>query len=320
MSSPNPLRIGLALGSGAARGLAHIGVMHELKRYGLKPDIVCGTSIGAFMGAAYAMDCVDEVEQWLLKMNTLDMVRYMDITPFSSNGLADGNALMEFAAREFGNPDIQSIAMPYAAVATEMNSGREIWLREGPIWDAARASMAMPGVLTPVQVGRQWMLDGGLVNPVPVSVCKALGADIIIAVNLNGDLVKRPRPLTSPQKPPEEKPESSLMERITTVFREKSSADTPEWISPDDEKPGLFNVISSSINIMQDRITRSRLAGEPADLVITPRLNHIGLMEFNRGEEAIKEGRMSVRRMHSVIEHRIGATLQEDPSEGLTQT
>jgi NTE family protein len=247
------------------------------------------------------------------------MVRYMDITPFSSAGLADGNALMEFASREFGNPDISSVAMPYAAIATEMHSGREVWLRDGPIWDAARASMAMPGVMTPVRVGSQWMLDGGLVNPVPVSVCKALGADIIIAVNLNGDIVKRPRALSKPQMP-EKPPETSLMDRITTVFREKSTDATPEWISPNDEKPGLFNVISSSINIMQDRITRSRLAGEPADLVITPRLNHIGLMEFNRAEEAIKEGRMSVRRLHSIIEHRIGATLQEESEETTLHT
>lgn len=314
MSTIPPLKIGLALGSGAARGIAHIGVIRELKRYGLEPHVVSGSSIGAFMGAAYAMGCLEEVEDWLLNMSTLDMVRYMNISPFSSNGIADGSALIEFVSKEFGNPAIETLKTPYAAVATEMHSGREVWLRDGPIWNAARASMAMPGVMTPSQINNQWMLDGGLVNPVPVSVCKALGADIIIAVNLNGDIVKKPYQLHTESTKPQQESEPSLLDKISMAFKEKTPDNSPDWINQSEEKPGLFNVISSSINIMQDRITRSRLAGEPADLVLTPRLSEIGLMEFNRGAEAIKEGENCVRRMHAVIEHRIGVTLQDTPT------
>ncbi|MFK8021642.1 MAG: patatin-like phospholipase family protein [Pseudomonadales bacterium] len=322
-------KIGLALGSGAARGLAHIGVIRALQRYRLTPDIVCGSSIGAFMGAAYAMDKLDDVEEWLSGMSTYELIKQMDIRLLAGSGIADGDNLMRFATEKFGNPNIEDLRIPFAAVATDMKSGRELWLREGPVWQAARASMALPGMLTPSKIDGRWLLDGGLVNPVPVSVCKALGADIIIAVNLNGDLVSREQVVLHddsdlmadliPDAVNETELASALadnaqvegeaanfFEKLSVSIRERTTPIIEQWMSPSEETPGLFNVVTNSINIMQDRITRSRLAGEPADLVLTPRLNHIGMMEFTRAAEIISEGEKCVERMNAVIEHRLG--------------
>lgn len=320
-NGPQRPKIGLALGSGAARGLAHIGVIRALQRYGLQPDIVCGSSIGAFMGAAYALGRLDDVEEWLLGMTTYELIRQMDIRFLASSGIADGDNLMRFVTEQFSNPNIEDLPIPFAAIATDMKSGREIWLQDGPIWDAARASMALPGMLTPSKRAGKWLLDGGLVNPVPISVCKALGADIIIAVNLNGDLVSHERVVINEQSvlaelqpgAEQEKVEGSeedggFFEKLSQTLRDKASPLIDEWISPSDETPGLFNVVSSSINIMQDRITRSRMSGEPADLVLTPRLSHIGMMEFTRAPEIIEEGDLCVQRMNAVIEHRFGLT------------
>lgn len=325
---PNRPKIGLALGSGAARGLAHIGVIRELKKFGLSPDIICGSSVGAFMGAAHILGRLDDVQEWLAGMSTYELVRQMDIKLLASSGLADGENMLRFVIDKFGNPNIEDLDLPYAAIATDMKTGREIWIQEGPVWNAARASMALPGMLTPINSNGRWLLDGGLVNPVPVSVCKALGADIIIAVNLNGDLVSRDQVLIrddtvseevysaeqhsnethADSKLPETASEDqiSFFEKLSASIRERTTPLVEQWMSPSEDAPGLFNVVSSSINIMQDRITRSRLAGEPADLILTPRLSHIGMLEVTRAEEIVAEGEACVQRMNAVIEHRLG--------------
>lgn len=323
---PAKTRIGLALGSGSARGLAHIGVIRALKKYQLEPDLICGTSVGAFMGAAATHGCLDEIGSWLSELSTLDVLRYLDIRLRAGSGVADGDRLMEFLREKFGDPQIENLNLPFAAVATELQTGREVWLQSGSMWDAARASMALPGMLTPIMKDGRWLVDGGLVNPVPVSVCRALGADVIIAVNLNSDLVSRQFALqqhtaqarASVERPPNaatpiSQEMQTLFAKLSQSVRERASPLIAHWISPgDDATPGLFSVVSSSINIMQDRITRSRLAGEPADIVLTPRLNDVGMLEFSRAREIIKEGEQCVARMHALIEHRLGLPTQRD--------
>jgi NTE family protein len=191
-----------------------------------------------------------------------------------------------------------------------------VWLQQGPVWEAVRASMAIPGLLTPAYHDGEWLVDGGLVNPVPVSVCRALGADLIIAVNLNS--MRRNAPIST--IPPDDTvsaalqqaedeelaatagepeipaPETSLFGRISSSLRRSRSAAVGA-------RPGTIGVVLSSITVMQDRITRSRLAGEPPDLLLTPRVGHIGLLEFNRGAEALAEGRACVERMQEAIRH-----------------
>jgi NTE family protein len=291
-------RIGLALGSGSARGWAHIGVIASLIEAGIAPDIVCGTSIGALIGAAYVAGRLAELRQWAETMSWRKLARLMDLR-LSGGGLISGRQVVAFLqGLGIGEP-IETYATQYAAVATDMATGREIWLQSGPIHEAVRASIALPGILSPARMQGKWLLDGGLSNPIPVSVCRALGADVIIAVNLNGDLLGRR--FTEPEPPAATEPSRVSVDVVRRMLgqwpaalrRNKASGEP----APPRERwsaPGYFDVLATSINIMQDHITRTRMAGEPPHVMLVPRLRNIGLMEFNRAEEAIAEGRASV--------------------------
>lgn len=291
-------RIGLALGSGSARGWAHIGVIDSLVEAGIEPDIVCGTSIGSLIGAAYVAGRMAELRQWAESATWRKFARLTDVR-LSGGGLVNGNQVIAFL-REMGiGEPIESYATQYAAVATDLATGREIWLQSGPIHEAVRASIALPGIFSPARVDGKWLLDGGLSNPIPVSVCRALGADVIIAVNLNGDLLGRR--FSEPEPPAAAVPSRAsvevvrrMLDQLPAALKRKSAkaADAaPQEGSP---APGYFDVLATSINIMQDHITRTRLAGEPPHVMLVPRLRSIGLMEFNRAHEAIAEGRACV--------------------------
>ncbi|MDQ6978380.1 MAG: patatin-like phospholipase family protein, partial [Ghiorsea sp.] len=189
---------------------------------------------------------------------------------------------------------------------TDLESGREVWLREGSLLEAVRASISLPGLFTPVQREGRWLVDGGLVDPVPVSLCRALGADVVIAVNLNGDLlVKHEKPKKESKAEREgvrtNDASDSLWERVSDTWKsqlgERKNMLLKQWLSKRTDGPGMFEVMYGSLNIMQDRITRSRLAGDPADVILEPRLGHIGLMDYDKAEDAIAEGRASVERL-----------------------
>lgn len=314
-SSSSKKRIGLALGSGSARGLAHIGVIERLEEVGLKPDIVAGASIGAVIAGCHVQDKLGHFSEWISGLSNGEMFRLADVSLTGSGGLANGNRLLSFLREEYGDPDIESLEIPFATVATDLYSGREIWLQQGSLWDAVRASMALPGILTPVYNGERWLVDGGLVNPVPISLCRALGADLIIGVNLNSDLL-RSRPThhhadnmdkqlekAEKKRQEEEEDQFSAIERFTASIKNA----TRDWWSSGSrsgrQAPGTLNVMMNTINIMQDRITRSRLAGEPADVMLSPRLGDFGMMEFDRGDEAMEEGRRAVNRMLPTLKH-----------------
>lgn len=291
--------IGLALGSGSARGWAHIGVIDSLIEAGIEPDIVCGTSIGSLVGAAYVAGRLTELRLWAEAATWREILGLVDVR-LSSGGLIDGNQVVAFL-RGLGVGDpIENYAKQYAAVATDLVTGREIWLRSGPIHEAVRASIALPGIFRPAKIGGKWLLDGGLSNPVPVSVCRALGADLIIAVNLNGDLLGRrfeSEPAASAATMPSRVRSeflSRMLSPLPATLREQAMQIAPRLLPQGSSAPGYFDVLANSINIMQDHITRSRLAGEPPHVMLVPRLRDIGLMEFNRATEAIAEGRASV--------------------------
>jgi NTE family protein len=290
------VKLGLALGSGAARGCAHIGVINALDDIGVVPDVISGCSIGAMVGASLAAGKLERLERWMRNLNRREMLRYFDIG-LSGSGIIDEDAFTRFLESEVcpADVDIADLDATFGAVATEIRRGREIWIHDGPVLDAVRASISLPGIFRPVRHGDSWLVDGGLVNPVPVSICRALGAEIVIAVNLNADIVGK-----------------HFTER-------QGAADVAGWrqrlsdysgglvAAPEDrdEAPGLFDTLASSFNIMQDRITRSRMAGDPPDIVLAPRLSHIGLMEFYRAREAIQEGRECVQRMLPEIRHQV---------------
>lgn len=281
--------IGLALGSGAARGWAHIGVIAALEEEGIRPDVVCGCSVGALVGAAYVSGKVTDLGDWISSLEWHDVVALLDLS--FRGGLIRGDKVLAHCAQHFFTDDFKHIDRPFACVATELASGREVWLREGGLADAVRASIALPGLFSPVERNRRVLVDGGLVNPVPVSLCRALGADIVIAVELGSGLVGRPHGKPLPRSAPGE---DGLAGRLLGKLRIGVEQEVGAL-------PSLTDVVASSINIMQMRIARSRLAGEPADVLISPRLAHIEMMEFHRAKEAIKEGREAVERVRVTL-------------------
>ena len=305
-------KIGLALGSGSARGWAHIGVINALAEEGIEPDIITGCSIGALVAAAYAKGELDKLENWVRQLQWKEVVELMDIS-FLGGGFLKGDKLIDFFKTRTKDIKIEDLDIPFGAVTTDLDSGREIWLQSGSLLDAVRASIALPGLFTPVEREGRWYVDGGLVNPVPVSLCRAMGAEIVIAVNLNGDVVgkhrrEREKEIAKARKQ-ESEAEIELWDRFVTLFKNSVESKKETWLKEllgeKNDMPGMFEILAGSINIMQDRITRSRMAGDPADLMLSPRLAHIGLLEFDQADKVIAEGRASVDRMHSALEYTI---------------
>lgn len=291
------IRIGLALGSGSARGWSHVGVIRALLRAGIEPDLVCGSSIGALVGAAYAAGQIDRMERWVASLTRQGVMSLIDLK--LSAGMIEGRKLVDYFRAHFEDSGIEALARPYACVATELDTGREVWLRDGPVIDAVRASIAMPGLFTPAQRDGRLLVDGGLVNPVPVSLCRAMGADVVIAVDLNWDLVgRRSRPSPSLYAEPTESPEAEAEAEAAAQEPGRRRGLDALWRRlwpasdgpPALPMPSMLGVLTASLNIMQVRITNSRMAGEPADVVIRPRVSGIGPLDFHRGELAMAEG------------------------------
>jgi NTE family protein len=282
------LTIGLALGCGAARGFAHIGVLRTLLANGIRPDVITGTSIGAVVAGCYAAGHLDTFEAWARELTRGRVFGYLDFS-FSGSGLIGGNRLAEELVRALGDIAINELPVRVAAIATEVGTGHEIWLTRGRLVDALYASYALPGIFPPHRIGGRWLMDGALVNPVPVSAARSLGARLVIAVNLNADNFGRGTVIQShgpdldeapvPIAPP---PINGLRGRAEQLFKRRFFG------SPG--KPGLSTVMVDAFNIALDRITRARLAGDPPDALISPRLSRFGVFDFHRAEEAIQLG------------------------------
>ena len=296
-------RIGIALGSGSARGWAHIGVIRALAEIGIKPDIIAGTSIGALVGAAYASNELDKLETWVESLTRKKIFNFLDIS-LLNGGFIQGEKLLQFARNQLGDPSIESLPRQFGAVATELDTGREMWFREGPLIDGVRASIGLPGLFVPVKIRGKWLVDGGLANPVPVSLCRAMGADIVIAVNLNNNMVgkhdhKRTRRTrkTGEDITTDDVSLDKFPAQLKNSLYQRKDVLLSQFFGEKQNNPGLFDVLASSINIMQDRITRSRMAGDPPEVVLSPQLSELGLLEFDQGAMAINEGRACVQRM-----------------------
>ncbi len=292
-------KIGLALGSGSARGWSHIGVIEGLAEAGIEPDIVCGCSIGSLVGAAYVTGRLAELKSFAEGLNWRQIASLLDVQ-LSAGGLVGGEEVVALLRRLEIKSDIKDTRKPYAAVATDLETGREIWLREGRIEDAVRASISLPGIFSPARLDSRWLVDGGLVNPVPVSICRALGADVTIAVNLNGDLVGR-LGKRGPSGALSQEFLKRALDNVPAMLRAQASAILPKLMPDEKTSLGYFDVLMTSINVMQDQITRARLAGEPPHVMLVPRLGHLSLMEFNRASEAIAEGRAAVEQALPLI-------------------
>jgi len=293
------VKLGLALGSGSSRGWSHIGVIHALAEQAIIPDVVCGTSIGALVGASYVSGNLEKLEEWVCSLTRFETARFFEINS-SMTGFVNTEKfhrfLNDYVAGDAAT--IESCARQYAAVATDLASGREVWLTQGSVLEAVWASISLPGLFPAIRNNNRWLVDGGLVNPVPVSVCRALGADLVIAVNLNGDIVgKHMHKARNPVSR-----NAGIVGKITDLVAEYKASILPDR-KDGEQPPGLFEAIAGSINITQDRITRSRMAGDPPDVLLSPKLAQIGLLEFYRANEAIEEGILCVQRMMPEIRH-----------------
>jgi NTE family protein len=301
-------RIGLALGSGAARGWAHVGVIRGLLAEGIVPEVVAGSSSGALVGAMYAAGRLDAFEAWGRALDWRQVVGYFDLT--FRGGVIKARRLLDELAAGLPVARIEELAMPFACVATDLASGREAWLRRGPLLDALRASFAVPGLVAPVQIEERWLIDGGVANPVPVSLCRAMGADTVIAVDLNTALLGRrlrgrsaaeasPAAAEPPAGEAEAAGEAPVATGRLRTALDALVADLRRRMNPGapavgDARPSIYEVLAQSLNIMQVRITRSRMAGDPPELLVTPRLADFGLLDFDRAREAIAEGERAV--------------------------
>jgi NTE family protein len=302
--------IGLALGGGAARGFAHIGVIRTLIAHGIVPNVVVGTSIGAVVGGAYAAGQLDTMEEWARSLQPRNILGYLDIR-LNGSGLIGGDKLAAQLEAAIGQTLIEDLPLKFATVATEVRTGHEIWLTHGRMVDAMRASYALPGIFSPVLVGDRWLVDGALVNPVPVSTARAFGAEIVIAANLSSDVFAHsttvyshgpaaevtvavaPEGMIAPAAPPK-RGFGKLFSPERTMKREFFGGGG---------RPGISTVMVDAFNIMQDRITRARLAGDPPDLLISPRVGQIGWFDFHRADDLIAHGvRAAERAIESIQE------------------
>lgn len=297
-----PGKLGLALGSGSARGWAHIGVIKALAEAGIHIDYVAGTSIGAVVGAVYASGNIEALEEIVLQLDWKQIASFLDVV-FPKSGLIDGNRISEFIRTHVGAKNIEDLPLPFCAVSTDLATGNEVVIQDGDIIEAVRASISVPGIFTPVRKNDMILVDGGLVNPVPVSVAREMGADLVIAVDLNHDIVEkkgisRTRIHNSGVLASGIGTSHGLTKRsriLDALNKRLETLDLPalthirQWMSRD-PVPNIFEVIMSSINIMEAQITATRLKTDRPDLLIQPHLGHIRFLEFNKAQEAIAEG------------------------------
>lgn len=261
-------RIALALGGGAARGWAHIGVLRALDEAGIEVSMIAGTSIGALVGGCYLAGKLDELETFARSLTMRRIAGLLDFT-IGGGGLFGGMRLTKRMQEHLQGLAIEDLDRPFVAVASEVNTGHEVWITSGSLITAIRASYALPGIFEPIRCNNRTLIDGALVNPVPVSVCRAHEEPLVVAVNLNYDLYGR----------------SAVVKHNASV----QSLDT-EPRRPEEARMGMTAVMVQAFNIIQDRISRARLAGDPPDLALHPRLSDIGLSEFHRAGEAIDRG------------------------------
>jgi NTE family protein len=298
--------IGLALGGGAARGFAHIGILRTLLAHGIVPNVVVGTSIGAVVGGSYAAGHLDTLEEWARSLQPRNILSYLDIR-LNGSGLIGGNKLAAQLEASLGHTLIEDLPLKFASVATEVRTGHEIWLTHGRLVDAMRASYALPGIFSPVLVGDRWLVDGALVNPVPVSAARALGAEIVIAANLSNDVFGHSTTIFDHGTGPEMAEPIIEVEEPKRGFSKFFSAERTmkrEFFGGGG-RPGISTVMVDAFNIMQDRITRARLAGDPPDLLIAPRVGRIGWFDFHRAEEMITLGARAAERAVESIQEAI---------------
>ncbi len=269
---PRPPCIGVALGGGGTAGLSAVGVLHELRAAGIVPGVVAGTSAGAGVGAAFAAGELELFEHLMTGLTSRQALAYFDPT-WPRQGLFQAQKAIELIRPAIGER-IEDLLRPFAAVAADLDSGEEVILDHGPVTTAVRASMAIPGIFTPQLWNGRWLVDGGLVEPVPVDAARALGADFVIAVT------------TLP-----------LADTLATGRRlpRTRTANECSEDSAHAEAGGILDILAKSSRLIQSQIARARFRLDPPDFIVQPEAGQIGLFEFHRAREAIESGRSAAR-------------------------
>ena len=297
-----PARLGLALGSGAARGLAHIGVLKVLEQAEIPVHGIAGTSIGAFIGALYAAGVpVQRMETVACELDWRKLARLLYPTvPIS--GLVDGRKLVEFIAELLPVHSFEELRLPLAVTATDIETGEALIIRKGDLLEALSAALAFPGIFPPVRFGKRFLVDGGLCNPVPAEVAKHLGADRVIGICTIPDVDKQtpetflPRSTTKGAQSWSRELFSST--GIEQLFRRLVGSEPPAAPAAEfngRRVPGIFRVCAQSVAIMENQINALRLAENHHDLIIRPKFPGITLLEFHRAAEIIAAGEEAAR-------------------------
>lgn len=326
MNSQTQPCIGIALGSGAAKGFSHIGVLKVLQEMGIYPHVVAGTSMGAFVGAAYAAGQLEALEDWVRKLDNWQVFSLLDINWTLNGGVLGGRKPFNAFFDNIDSKLIEDLPLPFTAVATDLYTGQEIWLQSGDLREAVAASSAIPGLLSPKRLSGRWLVDGAVVNPVPVDVCRAMGATRVIAVDVTED--------GAPLQDRRQEQVKKLRSEASPAYREKREVAaeaealiegpanegglsfsglvaqgkahltqlTGRLSKRHREAPGMLDTMVSSIDILERRLKRSRLTGSPPDVLIMPKVRHIGRMEFARAAEAIEAGEAEARRLRTWLE------------------
>lgn len=307
------VKIGLALGGGAARGWAHIGVLKTLLEAGIVPEVVAGTSIGAVVGGCHVANQLPALEDFARGLTRRKVFGFLDFN-MTGSGLITGQRLCNRLAEHIGETLIEDLPVTFCSVATEIGTGHEVWLSRGPLITAMCASYALPGIFRPVNINGRWLFDGALVNPIPVSVCRALGARYVIAVNLNADMCGRgaviPNLAAADEALPAAAPDGAgkgVNGRSALKLVQR------QVLGHGEAAPGISKVMIEALNIVQDRIARSRLAGDPPDALISPRLAGIGPFDFHCAEQLIALGAAATRRELEHILHEIDVRRHFEP-------
>lgn len=287
-------KIGLVLGSGSARGWAHIGAIEAIEEAGIPIHCVAGTSIGAFIGAVYATGDLASLKEFALQMDWKKVISYFDVV-FPKSGFMDGKKVHELFSIHTDAKTFDDFKIPVKMIATELKTGKKVVIDSGNIIEGIRASVSVPGIFTPVKREGKWLVDGGLVDPIPVSAVRNMGADFVIAVDLNSDRVSHDyKPIKKPvkEKTPNKK-RNELMARIAAKYNSAEKAVKSQInrrFSNTAKSPNILDVMGTSLGIMQEQISRINLAMDPPDILIQPRLGNLKMFDFDQAERSIYEG------------------------------
>ncbi len=260
-------KLGLALGGGGARGCAHIGIIKSLTSAGIRIDYIAGTSIGSVVGGAFASGDIERFEKYLLEVKWTDVVMHFDLgVPYL--GLFKGNKLVKLLEQLITRKKFNQLNLPLLVVATNLDTGEEVRIGQGKVIDASRASIAIPGIFTPFKRGKQYLIDGGVVNPMPVDAVREMGAEIVIGVDLSYEFTK---------------------EKLRYRKRKQLSKNPiVDWLTPD--RPNIIDVIESSVFMMQRQITEKNIALNSPDILIRPALGSARIFDFHKARGMIEKG------------------------------